>query len=143
MGWKHVIPQFIVRAAEGRTVLGRRCHSDPGRRQRDPGVLLVDDIVNGIWLMYARGSDREICHIGNDEEVAIRDLALRIGSLLGLLFDIRPGQALEGGTHRRCPDITKMRALGYQPAVSLDEGLKRTGGIILEHQNDCVANELM
>ncbi len=144
MGWKHVVPQFIVRAAEGRDATGT---SVPflvqGNGTETRAFCYVDDIVNGILLMYAHGSDREIYHIGNDEEVAIRDLALRIGSLLGLQLDIRPGQALEGGTHRRCPDITKMRALGYQPAVSLDEGLKRTVAWYLEHQNDCVANELM
>jgi UDP-glucose 4-epimerase len=33
---------------------------------------------------------------------------------------------MEGGTPRRCPDIGKMRALGYDPKVSLAEGVGRT-----------------
>ena len=47
------------------------------------------------------------------------------------------------GTPRRCPDITKMRRLGYAPAVTLDEGLERTVAWYSEHQDDAVSNELM
>ena len=86
---------------------------------------------------------REIYHIGNDEEVTIRDLAERVGKILGVELDIRSGEAAKGGTPRRCPDITKMRQLGYEPAVDSDEGLERTVAWYLEHRNDVVGNELM
>jgi nucleoside-diphosphate-sugar epimerase len=58
-------------------------------------------------------------------------------------LDIRPGEAAEGGTARRCPDITTMRGLGYSPAVSLDEGLVRTVAWYREHRDQVPANELM
>ena len=58
-------------------------------------------------------------------------------------LDIREGEGVAGGTPRRCPDITKVRTLGYRPAVSLDEGLQRTVEWYLEHRDDAVTNELM
>jgi UDP-glucose 4-epimerase len=145
MGWKHVIPQFILRAADGRDAKseGAVAFSIQGDGSETRAFCYVDDIVSGILTMYENGGHREIYHIGNDEEVSIRDLAERVGKILGVELDIRPEDAAEGGTPRRCPDITKMRGLGYDPTVTLDEGLQRTVAWYLEHRNDTVGNELM
>jgi UDP-glucose 4-epimerase len=145
MGWKHVVPQFITRALAARdaTPEGSAPFEIQGDGTETRAFCYVDDIVTGILTMYAHGGHREIYHIGNDEEVSIRDLAGRIGKTVGVDLDIRPGEAAEGGTPRRCPDITKMRTLGYAPAVALDEGLERTVAWYREHRNDVVDNQLM
>ena len=144
MGRKHVIPQFILRAVEG--LNAARGSAVPFAIQGDGSqtraFCFVDDVVEGILTMYARGGHREIYHIGNDEEVSIRDLAVRVGNTIGVELDIRPGEAPEGGTPRRCPDITKMRELGYRPAVDLDAGLERTVAWYLNNRED-VANTLL
>lgn len=144
MGRKHVIPQFILRAAaEYDTARGLPVPFPiQGDGSETRAFCFAEDIVEGILTMYARGGHREVYHIGNDEEVTIRDLAERVGKLVGVELDIRPGDAPDGGTPRRCPDITEMRALGYQPAVGLDEGLERTVGWYLDHRDD-VTNSLM
>lgn len=145
MGWKHVIPQFILRAAKGRDEAagGRVPFSIQGDGTETRAFCFVDDIVSGLLAMYANGGHRDIYHIGNDEEVTILDLAARIGKILDVELDIRPEEAAVGGTPRRCPDISKMRGLGYDPAVTLDDGLQRTVEWYLEHRNDAVANDLM
>jgi UDP-glucose 4-epimerase len=146
MGWKHVIPQFIVKALQGReensagAAVPFKIQSD-GAETR--AFCFVDDIVDGILTMYALGGHRDVYHIGNDEEVTIRDLVGRVGKALGVELDIRPGEAAVGGTPRRCPDITKMRGLGYCPQVGLDEGLERTVAWYQEHSNDALNNELL
>lgn len=144
MGRKHVIPQFILRAAAGRGAAHGSAIPFPiqGDGSQTRAFCFVEDITEGILRMYAHGGHREIYHIGNDDEVSIRDLALRVGKLVGVELDIRPGDAPQGGTPRRCPDITKMRDLGYQPAVDLDQGLKRTVAWYLNNR-DVVTNELM
>lgn len=144
MGRKHVIPQFILRAAAEFTTAQGSAVRFPmqGDGSETRAFCFAEDIVEGILTMYAHGGHREIYHIGNDEEVTIRDVALRVGKLVGVELDIQPGDAPEGGTPRRCPDITKMRALGYQPAVGLDEGLERTVAWYLDNLED-VTNELM
>ena len=145
MGWKHVVPQFIVRAlaVEATSSGGTAPFEIQGDGTETRAFCYVDDVVGGILTMYANGGHREIYHIGNDEEVSIRDLAGRIGKTVGVDLDVRPGSAAEGGTPRRCPDITKLRALGYQPAVNLDDGLEQTVAWYRDHRDVVVSNDLM
>lgn len=145
MGWKHVIPQFITRAIRGRdgAAVGAVPFEIQGDGAETRAFCFVDDIVDGILTMYSLGGHREIYHIGNDEEVTILDLAGRVGKALGIDLDIRQGDAAIGGTPRRCPDITKMRGLGYQPAIRLDDGLERTVEWYRSHSADPISNELL
>jgi nucleoside-diphosphate-sugar epimerase len=145
MGWKHVEPQFIMRA-----LAAKDAHPDgtaPFEIQGDGtetrSFCYVDDVVQGILTMYEKGGHREIYHIGSDEEVTIRELAGRIGKIVGVDLDIRPTELAAGGTPRRCADISKMRALGWSPTVDLDEGLERTVAWYREHRDDIPANDLM
>ena len=145
MGWKHVIPQFISRAISGReaTVAGNVPFAIQGSGNETRAFCYVDDIVTGILTMYSRGGHREIFHIGNDEEVTILDLAHRVAKLLGIVFDVQKGETIPGSTSRRCPEITKMRELGYMPRIGLDEGLQRTVDWYLQHSRDPVTNGLL
>jgi UDP-glucose 4-epimerase len=128
MGFKHVIPQFITRMLSldedsPDKVLGFEIQGD-GSETR--AFAYVDDVVGGILLMYERGGHREIYHIGNDEEVSIAHLARVVAEALGMEIQVTKGPAAEGGTPRRCPDISKMRSLGYSPRVNLAEGVAKT-----------------
>jgi UDP-glucose 4-epimerase len=142
MGWKHVEPQFIMRALAARDA-GDGTFPIQGDGSETRSFCYVDDCVEGILTMYEKGGHREIYHIGSDEEIAICELAARIGKIVGIDLDIRPGEAPKGGTPRRCPDISKMRGLGWSPAVGLDEGLERTVAWYREHRDDVPANDLM
>jgi len=112
-----------------------------GRETR--AFCFVDDAVDGIVAMYERGDHRQVYHIGTDEEVSILALVDRLGSLMGHELLPIPSLAAGGGTLRRCPDITKMRALGYEPKVELDEGLSRTIDWYLAHREPRTGNELL
>jgi len=48
-----------------------------------------------------------------------------LGQALGVQVNVVPGPLQVGGTKRRCPDITKLSALGYTPQVGLEDGLGR------------------
>ncbi|HEX2212879.1 MAG TPA: NAD-dependent epimerase/dehydratase family protein [Mycobacterium sp.] len=142
MGWKHVEPQFIMRALAAKDA-GDGTFPIQGDGTETRSFLYVDDCVDGILTMYDKGGHREIYHIGSEDEITIRELAGRIGKIVGVDLDIRPGELRAGGTKRRCPDVTKMRALGWSPTVSLDDGLERTVAWYREHRNDQPANVLM
>jgi UDP-glucose 4-epimerase len=145
MGYKHVVPQFIARAAAARDEVpnGPKSFEVQGNGTETRAFCYVDDVVDGVLTMYQNGGHREVFHIGNDEEVSIRDLAVRVAEVVGVEVEIYPTKAAVGGTQRRCPDIGKMRDLGYQPAINLDEGLKRTAAWYLEHRSAVIGNELM
>jgi UDP-glucose 4-epimerase len=145
MGFKHVIPQFILRAAECKPT-----GPDPpipfqiqGDGSETRAFCFVDDIVDGILTMYERGGHRQIYHIGNGEEVSMSELAEKIGTLLDVQLELQPGPKAEGGTPRRCPDLQKIGALGYRPSVSLDEGLQQTVRWYAQLEGSEVKNGLM
>ena len=144
MGWKHVIPQLILRAT-GVMELGERPARIPiqGDGHETRAFCYVDDAVDGIMTMYERGGHREIYHIGNDEEISILNLVERLGATMGAELIPIPGQAAGGGTPRRCPDISKMRALGFQPRVNLDEGLRRATEWYVAHRQPPAGNEML
>lgn len=145
MGWKHVLPQFLLRAAEVLNASdgGPAPFDIQGDGTETRAFCFVDDVVDGIVTMYANGGHREIYHIGNDHEVAVFELAELVGRTLGGTLDIRPGPAAEGGTPRRCPDISKMQALGYDPKVTLAQGVKRTADWYMAHRDAKPADGLM
>ena len=144
MGWKHVAPQFITRALDlQKTQSGALDFPIQGDGAETRAFAFVDDVVDGIILMQKNGDHREIYHIGNDHEVSIRELAEHVGHALGIELNIIPGDAAAGATPRRCPDISKMRAIGYDPKVDLASGIKRTANWYAENADTRPDNALM
>jgi nucleoside-diphosphate-sugar epimerase len=128
MGFEHVIPQFAVRlhSLAVRQPSGRLDFEIQGTGDETRSFCFVDDLVAGIMVMREKGEHLGIYHVGTSEEVTIADLARRIAQAAGHEIDLVAAPLAAGGTPRRCPDISKLAALGYKPRVSLDEGLKPT-----------------
>lgn len=127
MGWEHVVPEVIRRICELREQAsgGRLRLPIQGSGRETRAFCFVDDAVEGILLAAERGEDGEIFHVGVEEEVEMADVIRRLGRAAGLELELDPQELRSGSTPRRCPDISKLRSLGYQPSVSLDEGLAR------------------
>jgi dTDP-glucose 4,6-dehydratase/UDP-glucose 4-epimerase len=125
MGWEHVIPQLALRAASAtRDARGRTVDfTIQGSGQQTRAFVHVDDFTDGLMRVIAHGQHLAVYNIGSDEEVTIADLARRIVEIFGCFANLRPSEAPAGGTDRRCPDITRLRALGYAPRIRLNDGL--------------------
>lgn len=145
MGWKHVVPQFIARAEQlkGASVAGPHQFDIQGDGKETRAFCYVDDAIDGILTMYEHGGSRDIYHIGNDAEIAIEELVAQVGEIMDVQLVPRPTPAPVGGTRRRCPDITKMRAIGYEPRVGLLEGLKETAAWYAGRSGAEVSNKLL
>ncbi len=121
-----VVPSLVDDARNGRDLV---LHSD-GRPRRS--FCYVTDFLVSLLRVIARGVDGEAYNVGDDrEEISMRALADRIRTVTHA-----PGHVvvqastdpdyLTDNPQRRCPDLTKLRALGgSMPCVSLDEGLAR------------------
>jgi nucleoside-diphosphate-sugar epimerase len=131
MGFDHVIPQFAVRLKRlggERAALGCGAVAFPiqGSGKETRSFCHVDDLVAGVMVMRERGEHLGIYHIGTAEEVTIADLARRMAAIAGCEIALDPSSLPQGSTTRRCPDISKLAALGYAPRVALDAGLPPT-----------------
>lgn len=125
MGFEHVLPQFIIRALktieqypEGAVPF--QIHGD-GSETR--AFTYVDDMIDGIMLLLDKGKHLNIYHVGNPEELAISDIAQRVMRYFGRDVELIKGELTQGSTKRRCPDISKMKILGFVPKISFDRGL--------------------
>ena len=128
MGEEHVIPQLARRLAQGLrdTPSGPVVLPIQGTGAETRAFVYVDDLVQGVLRVIEDGRHLQIYHIGRDEEVSIGQLIELMGGCVGREVQAQPGPLRTGGTPRRCPDISKLKALGYEPRVSLEEGLKKT-----------------
>jgi UDP-glucuronate decarboxylase len=89
----------------------------------------VDDAVEAMLrLMDQPAAVGQIVHIGDDSaETNIADLAKLVLRETGATATLAPSAAPPGSVRRRCPDLTRLRALtGYEPSVPLEEGVRRT-----------------
>lgn len=127
MGWEHVIPQFVLRMKSlCQDTSGPIQFPIQGTGQETRAFIFIDDFIEGLNLLLERGEHLGIYNIGTDEEVAIETVARVVGEYFGQEVEILPGELARGGTPRRCPDITKLTALGYRPQYSLREGVSIT-----------------
>jgi nucleoside-diphosphate-sugar epimerase len=135
MGFDHVIPQFAVRLKQLMEEHGGGTIPFPiqGSGKETRSFCHIDDLVQGVLVMREKGNHLGIYHIGASEEISIAALAQRMGALGGRELALIPSAALPGSTPRRCPDISKLAALGYRPCVTLDQGLPPTLKWYWEH----------
>jgi nucleoside-diphosphate-sugar epimerase len=127
MGWEHVIPQFALRMHElCKGSKGRVTFPIQGNGKETRSFVHIDDFIAGLLKLIEKGEHLGIYHIGTEDEITIKELAEEVARHFDREIEIAPGRLQPGGTLRRCPNITKMRALGYTPAVSLKQGLSAT-----------------
>jgi dTDP-glucose 4,6-dehydratase len=117
-----VVPNFIHQALrnEPLTIFG------DGQQTRS--FCFVDDLVDGIYRLLLSDEHFPI-NMGSQMETSIVDFAETInrlsGNTAGLVF--QSDKRLDNDPEQRCPDITRARTLlGWEPKVSLEEGLRRT-----------------
>ena len=116
-----VVPNFLKQALNGEplTVYG------DGEQTRS--FCYVDDLIDGIYRLLL--SDlHEPVNIGNPSEVSILEFANIINALTSnQAISYEPQKRGEGDPQKRRPDIQRARSeLGWEPATSLIDGIKKT-----------------
>ena len=114
------IPTFLRQALEGKpmTVFG------DGSQTRS--FCYVDDLIEGIFRLTMSEEHMPV-NIGNPNEMTLIELAEAIKRLTGTASQIVFEGLPEDDPKVRRPDITRAREiLDWEPAVGLDDGLRRT-----------------
>jgi len=95
-----------------------------GKPRRE--FLHVDDCASACLLLLEKYDSPEIINIGCGEDISIRELAELICDVVGFNGDLAWDTTKPDGTPRKLLDVTKLRDLGWKPAIPLREGIART-----------------
>ncbi len=117
-----VIPNFITQALTGKPI------TIYGDGSQSRSLCYVSDMVDGlIKAMVTDESKGQVINLGNPDERTVLEIGKLIRKLVGSSSPVEflPGRDEE--VSRRCPDITKARqALGWEPKITLEDGLRQT-----------------
>jgi len=96
-----------------------------GSTARD--YTFIEDIIRGVTAAACyEGSDFEIINLGGSETHTLTKLIRTIEQTLGKSAEIRPLPDQPGDVPRTYADVSKAKELlGYQPQVTLEEGIRR------------------
>jgi nucleoside-diphosphate-sugar epimerase len=117
-----VVPSFIISALRKEPLL---VFGD-GKQTRS-FVYVADEIDGLLRLLAAPHAGGETVNVGSPEERTILEFARIVSELCGSEYRIEHRELPPDDPSRRCPDITKARALlGWEPQTPLAEGLRHT-----------------
>ena len=122
MGNDHVIPEFIIRFKK----IGKKKNfliHGTGNEVRS--FIHIDDFINGFDKVFQRGKNSEIYNIGTTEKVKISRLAYLISKIYKKKIKIIRSKLPKGSPSKRCPNIGKIKKLGFKQKISLRNGLKK------------------
>jgi dTDP-glucose 4,6-dehydratase len=115
-----VVPAFVGQALRGEplTIFGE------GKQTRS--FCFVSDLIEGIYRLF-KADFHEPVNIGNPMELTILEFAERIRSITGSKSQIVKKPLPVDDPQQRRPDISRAKKiLGWEPRVSLEDGLKET-----------------
>ena len=121
-----IIPSLMSAAYHRRPIV---LYSD-GQATRS--FCYVRDAIRGMLLILVSTAAGEAFNVGNDEEISIAAVARIAAGLegppeLAIHFETSGERDyLSDNPQRRCPDLTKLRRLGWEPEVKVRAGLART-----------------
>ena len=88
--------------------------------------LHVDDLASALLICMERYDSDEIINIGTGEDVTIKELADMIVDVTGYENDYEWDTSKPNGTPRKVLNVDKIKSLGWEPKISLREGLEST-----------------
>ena len=97
-----------------------------GSQIRD--YLHVRDAARGLLTIATRGSAGEDYNLASGLPVTLMDLTRTIARLMGCpdVAIVPTGESFVGDTPRWYAAVSKIREIGFEPAISLDDGLRET-----------------
>ncbi len=86
--------------------------------------LNVDDMASACLFMMEHYEGETFVNIGCGEDWSIRELAEMVARLTGFKGKIEWDTTKPDGMMKKCMDVTRMKEMGFEPKISLEEGIK-------------------
>ena len=121
----HVLPALLRKAHDAKTRNENKLIVwGTGKPRRE--FLHVDDLASACLLLLEKYDSPEIVNIGCGEDITVRELAELICDVVGFNGELVWDATKPDGTPRKLLDITKIRALSWQPTIPLRQGIAQT-----------------
>ncbi len=134
----HVMPALIRKFMEAK-LNGRQEVVIWGTGNPRREFLHVDDLADAAYFLMDRYEEDEIINIGCGTDVSIKDLALLIKNVIGFEGELVFDTSYPDGTPQKLLDISKIQNLGWEPKISLSEGVKE---VVEWYQSHNICNNL-
>ena len=121
----HVFPALINRYVTAR----RKSASEvtlwgTGAPKRE--FLHSSDLAAAVLLAVEKYDSELHLNIGSGEDLSIKELSTKISQISGFKGETKWDLSKPDGTPRKVLDVSRLRALGWEPKVSLDDGIRET-----------------
>jgi nucleoside-diphosphate-sugar epimerase len=116
---QRVIPQLLQSALNGKRI---KIYGDGSQTRTH---LYIDDLIKALRLVMEKGVSGEAYNAGGRTEITIKELAERILKLTDSKTKISLEPHFIDDHNRRKPSIKKLTSLGWEPKVSLEEGISK------------------
>jgi len=121
----HVLPAFI-----NRFVTAKRNYTKSvtlwgsGSPKRE--FLHTHDLAEAVFLASEKYDSEEHLNVGTGKDLSIKELANLVAKKAGFAGEIEWDASKPDGTPRKVLDVTRLRALGWEPRISLEAGIAET-----------------
>jgi GDP-L-fucose synthase len=129
----HVLPALLRKAHEA------KLRGDPelvvwgsGTPRRE--FLHCDDLADALLFLLEHYHEPEIINVGWEKDVTIRELAELICEITNFSGTLRFDPSKPDGTPRKLLSTAKLRKLGWEPKITLGEGIRLTYQWFLKNQ---------
>jgi len=131
----HVLPALIRRFHDAkRADASEVVVWGTGKPRRE--FLHVDDFAAAVILLMERYREEAPINIGTGEDVSIAELAELVREAVGFKGRIDFDASKPDGTPRKLLDVSRLKALGWIPKVSLKDGIASTYAWFAEHERE-------
>ena len=120
----HVLPALL------RKIITAKKNNDPsvtiwgtGSPRRE--FLFVDDLADACIYLMQNYNEEGFVNIGTGDDLTILELANLIKEIVGYNGSIKNDPSKPDGTPRKLLDVSKLKNLGWQSSITLEEGIKR------------------
>jgi len=119
----HVLPALIRKFHEAKIQQAKEVEVwGTGAPKRE--FLHVDDLAEACFFLLQNYSGNEFLNIGTGEDLSIKELALKVKTIIGFEGELVFDTTKPDGTPRKLMNVQKVNSLGWRHKISLDEGIK-------------------
>lgn len=105
-----------------------------GSPQRE--FLHVDDLARSVRFALEQELPENLYNVGYGSDLSIKELALTIQEIVGHKGNIIWDSSKPDGTPRKWMDSSKLRAVGWEPGMDLEMGIRKTYAWFLDHEKE-------